>query len=196
MEKTVKNRFENELIVDKSRFLSFLVPLTELSDAETILKDYINEFKGARHYCYAYRFKGQEKFSDDGEPRNTAGLPLLNVLQKQKINDAMLVVIRYFGGKKLGAGRLLRTYSQAGLAAVNEAHFYTKKPGYSVTIEIDFTKFDEVKYQLADYGEITSTLFKDYVALIELSVPEEEIEPLTNHYNVINKKTIEIYEEI
>lgn len=196
MEKTVKSTFTAEIVVEKSRFITFLIPLTSLDTVNDILERYKNEFKGARHYCYAYRFKGQEKYSDDGEPRNTAGLPLLNVLKKQSINDALLLTIRYFGGKKLGAGRLLRTYIEAGMSAVNVALYFKKVTGHKLTLEVPYEKADEIKRQLEQYGEISDIMFSGFTVNVTLTTKEENTHLIENAYNVIKQENIEIYEDI
>ncbi|HZJ89499.1 MAG TPA: YigZ family protein [Bacilli bacterium] len=196
MEKTVKSTFTAEIVVEKSRFITFLIPLSNLDQVDDILEYYKNEFKGARHYCYAYRFKGQEKYSDDGEPRNTAGLPLLNVLKKQAINDAFLLTIRYFGGKKLGAGRLLRTYIEAGMSAVNVAEYFKKVPGKQLTLEVPYERFDEIKRQLEQYGEISDIAFQGFIVNVTLTTKARNTLLIENAYNVIKKESIEIYEDI
>ena len=81
------------------------------------------EHKKARHVCYAYRVGQKSKSNDDGEPKGTAGRPLLELLHKKELNNIALIVVRYFGGTKLGAGRLLRTYVQSGVNVMNTASF-------------------------------------------------------------------------
>lgn len=196
MEKTVQEVFTSEIVVEKSRFLTFLVPLTAVEDVEVHLSKAVEQYKGARHYCYAYRFGEQEKYSDDGEPRNTAGLPLLTILQKQNINDALLLVIRYFGGKKLGAGRLLRTYMDAGMSAVNVATFYNKIPGLKLTLKLDVRSFDEQRRIISTLGEIVNTRFDNFDVYVDVLIRTTALETLTKSYNVINKEETNIFEVI
>ncbi len=107
----------NEIVVNKSRFISYRYDFFNLIELNTILEDLKKEHKKARHYCFAYVFKLEgveyKKYNDDGEPKGTAGLPILNILEKKKIENTLIVVVRYFGGKKLGAGGLNRAYSSA-----------------------------------------------------------------------------------
>ena len=103
-----------ELEIKKSKFIGYLFEIQNLEEIKNILENLKKEHKKATHICYAYRFLSpfSEKAVDDGEPSGTAGKPILNVLQKQNLQNTLLVVVRYFGGIKLGAGGLLRAYSK------------------------------------------------------------------------------------
>lgn len=100
--------------IKKSKFVGSLYNITSAEDVNNILQEIKKEHKKAKHITYAYRLSVpfQEKAFDDGEPSGTAGKPILNVLQKNNINNCLLIVVRYFGGIKLGAGGLLRAYSK------------------------------------------------------------------------------------
>ena len=104
---------ENEIIIKKSKFITKLYNIDNVDDVESILNNLKNEYKKATHFCYAYSINGKEKAYDDGEPSHTAGLPILNVIHMKKLNNTLIVVIRYFGGVKLGAGPLTRAYSKS-----------------------------------------------------------------------------------
>lgn len=121
MANTIKTTFNSILIEQKSKFISLLIPLEERDQFKTILEDLRKEYKGATHFCYAMKFKGYAKCDDDGEPKGTAGHPILRILETKDMDCCILVVIRYFGGKKLGAGKLLRTYVKAAADVVNAA---------------------------------------------------------------------------
>ena len=104
---------ENEIIIKKSRFIAKLYNINDVSEVETIINDLKKEYKKATHFCFAYSINGQEKAFDDGEPSQTAGLPILNVIHMKNLNNILIVVVRYFGGVKLGAGPLTRAYSKS-----------------------------------------------------------------------------------
>lgn len=104
---------ENEIIIKKSRFITKLYNIDNVNDVENIINELKKEYKKATHICYAYSINGKEKAFDDKEPNHTAGLPILNVLHLKKLNNTLIVVIRYFGGIKLGAGPLTRAYSKS-----------------------------------------------------------------------------------
>ena len=117
----VKENSIQQIEVMKSKFIAYLIPLNKEEDFKPLLADLRKEHKKARHIVYAYRVGMKSKSCDDGEPKGTAGHPLLELLYKKDLADSALLVVRYFGGTKLGAGRLLRTYLQAGIAAIDNA---------------------------------------------------------------------------
>ena len=107
---------ENEIVINKSRFIAYKVNLENLDQVKEIISQLKKEHKKANHVCYAYVFKGDvisEKCSDDGEPGGTAGYPILNVIKKKNLTNTLVAVVRYFGGIKLGAGGLTRAYTKA-----------------------------------------------------------------------------------
>ena len=107
---------ENEIIVNKSRFIAYLFELNTIDDVKNILQNLKKQHKKANHFCYAYVFNKDsvnEKCSDDGEPSGTAGYPILNVMKKKGLKNSLVVVVRYFGGIKLGAGGLTRAYTKS-----------------------------------------------------------------------------------
>ncbi|MBE7076437.1 MAG: YigZ family protein [Clostridiales bacterium] len=105
-----------EIIINKSRFVAYRYSLESLEEVKNILDLLRKEHKKATHVCYAYVYNKEqvsEKCSDDGEPNGTAGYPILNVIKKKNISNTLVVVVRYFGGIKLGAGGLTRAYTKS-----------------------------------------------------------------------------------
>ena len=100
--------------IKKSKFYAFNFEVDNLDEVKNILENLKKEHKKAKHIVYAYKIDNFEKKCDDGEPSGTAGLPLYNIINKKDLNHILIVVVRYFGGIKLGAGGLLRAYNQAG----------------------------------------------------------------------------------
>ena len=117
----IDKSYTHQIEVMKSKFIAYFIPLTNEEDFKPLLATLRKEHKKARHIVYAYRVGMKSKSCDDGEPKGTAGHPLLELLYKKDINDVALLVVRYFGGTKLGAGRLLRTYLQAGIDVINQS---------------------------------------------------------------------------
>ena len=103
---------ESYLEIKKSKFYGFLYEIDDINEVELILNDIKDKHKKARHFPYAYKFKSMAKKTDDKEPSGTCGTPILNVLERNNLNNHLLVVVRYFGGTKLGAGPLLRSYNK------------------------------------------------------------------------------------
>ncbi len=103
--------------IKKSKFIGLYYEINTKEEAEKILAQLRQEHKKARHIPYAYKVNNTAKKSDDKEPSNTAGLPIYNIIEHKNLNNCLIAVVRYFGGTKLGAGTLLRTY----IAAANNA---------------------------------------------------------------------------
>lgn len=122
---TVKQEGNQTIEVMKSKFIAYLFPLKAEDDFKSLLLSLRKEHKKARHIVYAYRVNNKSKSSDDGEPKGTAGRPLLELLYKKDLENVALLVVRYFGGTKLGASRLLRTYLQAGIEVINKSELIT-----------------------------------------------------------------------
>ena len=113
MVKTIRTQTEYEIVINKSRFIGILCPVSDVEEVSLYLEEAKELYPGATHYCYAYIIDAFKKASDDGEPSKTAGMPMLNVLEKNGLDHVLAIVIRYFGGVKLGAGGLVRAYSQS-----------------------------------------------------------------------------------
>ena len=120
---SIDKDYSAEYEINKSKFISFAYPVFDTDSVDEILKVLQAEYNDATHICYAYTIDSPqvEKAQDDGEPGGTAGKPLLELLKKKKINNTLIVVVRYFGGIKLGAGGLVRAYTNAGNMALDKA---------------------------------------------------------------------------
>lgn len=111
--KTIKNDVMNEIVIKNSRFICFLKYVDNEEKILEYLKEFSLKYKDATHIVYAFRLSNKQKYFDDGEPGGTAGAPIMEVLLKNDLVNVLAVVIRYFGGVKLGAGGLIRAYSKA-----------------------------------------------------------------------------------
>ncbi len=117
----LNDTYETMVIEMKSKFIAIALPITSVEDFKAKLKVIQKEHHKARHIVYAYRLDNVYKSTDDGEPKGTAGRPLLELLLKKDVNNVALIVVRYFGGTKLGAGKLLRTYLNSGIEVLKKA---------------------------------------------------------------------------
>ncbi len=122
----IDKNIENELIIKKSRFITKLYYIDDVNYIQDIISNLKKEYKKATHICYAYSVNGNQKAVDDGEPNNTAGKPILNVINKKDVTNILVVVIRYFGGIKLGAGGLVRAYTNSASEAFKLVNLYEK----------------------------------------------------------------------
>lgn len=119
----ISNRQENTIEIMKSKFVAIIFPIHSVDEFNEQIKLIRKEHHKAKHVCYAYKIYQFYKSTDDGEPKGTAGRPLLELLLKKDMNNMALIVVRYFGGTKLGASRLLRTYVQAGVEVLKKAGY-------------------------------------------------------------------------
>lgn len=147
---------ECEYEVKKSRFIARLCRAGSREQALQVLERARKDFPDARHHCWAYmigngRSPALVAMSDDGEPSGTAGKPILNVMQHKEVGDLMLVVIRYFGGIKLGAGGLVRAYSQAAQLVYEQAMFEQKVVLQSYTIRCSFQAEQPIRHWLGQH---------------------------------------------
>ena len=110
----------NEFEIKKSRFITYLYNIDDESKVEEIVNNIRSEHKKARHVVYVYKIGSNGKINDDGEPKGTAGMPIFNVIEKNNLNNVLIVVIRYFGGIKLGAGGLFRAYSKSAAEIIKK----------------------------------------------------------------------------
>lgn len=109
----------NKEEIKKSKFIAYYYELDDTNDIKIIIDELRKEHKKANHIVYAYKFDNTAGKTDDKEPSGTAGLPLYNLLEANNLNNKMIVVVRYFGGIKLGAGPLMRAYKNAGVSVIN-----------------------------------------------------------------------------
>ena len=142
---TILERNEITLVREKSSFIGILIHATSVESAKQYLIDIKKEYPKAKHYCYAYIINGAQKSSDDGEPSGTAGRPLLELLNKKQMEETLLVVVRYFGGILLGASRLMSTYLDTGVQAINSADIVEISNLYGFKMALSYKEFDELK---------------------------------------------------
>ena len=145
---SIQKNVENTIIIKKSKFICKLYRINNLEEINNILEKLKKEYNDSTHICYAYIIDGKEKCNDNGEPSGTAGMPILNVLKKNNLDPILAVVIRYFGGIKLGAGGLTRAYSNSTIEAINNSKIIELVKGFYLQIEFDFSQKKTVDYIL------------------------------------------------
>ena len=128
---------ENEIIIKKSRFITKLYYIEDVNKVNDIINELKKEYKKSTHICYSYIIGPNAKAVDDGEPSGTAGKPILNILLKNNLNYVLCVVIRYFGGIKLGAGPLTRAYSRCVSEIIKLSDIVELEDGYLIELITD-----------------------------------------------------------
>ncbi len=151
--KTLMKRGEESFVINKSRFIGQGAPVQSEEEALAFIRAIREKHHDATHNCYAYvvgRNFGIMRYSDDGEPGGTAGLPMMEVLKAQKVTDCAVVVTRYFGGILLGAGGLVRAYTQGAAAALRGAGVGTMYPTARYLVDLDYSLLGRAEHYLKD----------------------------------------------
>lgn len=149
--KTLRQSSCDEFIINKSRFIGYAAPVETEEEALAFLQSIRTKHKDATHNCYAYvigQNAGIMRYSDDGEPGGTAGLPMMEVIKAQGVVNCCVVVTRYFGGVLLGAGGLVRAYTQGCVVGLKAAQVVTMEPSQRYLCEVSYPLWDKVQYGL------------------------------------------------
>ncbi|MCM1153500.1 MAG: YigZ family protein [Muribaculum sp.] len=188
---TISDAGEGQYREKMSRFLAFAIPVSSATEAKDIIKEYQNRYHDARHVCWAYRLgpAGEEwQLNDNGEPSGTAGKPILGQLKSKDITDALVIVVRYFGGIKLGTSGLITAYKEAARMALESAAVKECHESVELSIGFPYETTDKVLRLLRREGvEITNRQFDTQCSLsvkIWKGLSEELIERLKKTENV------------
>lgn len=172
-----------ELVEKKSRFIAQTCGVESEEEVLAFLDKVRRQYWDARHHCWAYVIgdRGQlQRCSDDGEPSQTAGKPMLDVLLGAQVRNICVVVTRYFGGTLLGTGGLVRAYSGAAREGLKNSQIVEKCPGIQLTITTDYTAVGKIQYILAQNQIPTlDSQYTDNVTITAMC-PEDQIRPLTS----------------
>ena len=178
---TVIGEHQSETVIEKSKFICYIKGVTDEDDAKQFILAVKKQNSLANHNCYAYIADDKGlcmKFSDDGEPQGTAGLPMLEVLKNKRLYKTVAVVTRYFGGIKLGTGGLTRAYGGAVSNCLNNAKVVTMQKGVSCVLTTDYENYSKVlKLLTTDYISGLITDFGDKITL-NFSVKAEFLDGL------------------
>ena len=160
---------ESELVEKRSRFLGHLRPVETEEEARAFIAQVKKEHYDARHNCWCYLLKdGPERYSDDGEPQGTAGIPMLELFRREGVTDLVCVVTRYFGGVLLGTGGLLRAYTQSAKDALTAAGRAAVRPWREMTVETPYALLERVRQETAAFGGAVER--EDYGSAVTLSL--------------------------
>ena len=183
---------ETEFVEKRSRFLGHVWPVDSEEEARARIEETKKRHYDARHNCWCYLLKdGPVRYSDDGEPQGTAGQPMLNVFQREGVVDVCCVVTRYFGGILLGAGGLVRAYTQSAKDALGAAGISVVRRWVEVLLPCSYAQFERVKLETEKFGGVIADT--DYGADVALTVllPEERAETCLAHLRDLTAGTVE-----
>ncbi len=181
--RTVFAPFESEKVIEKSRFLTYSTHVEGEEEARVFLAEIRKKHSLATHVCYAFiadKAGNLQRFSDDGEPQGTAGVPILEVLKAKNLIETAVAVVRYFGGIKLGAGGLVRAYSSSCAENLEGADIRSLVVCKELAIEVDYTEVDGLQKYLSTHT--CTPLSTDYGAKVRVltAVKKAEIEAFKN----------------
>ncbi|MBD5554152.1 MAG: YigZ family protein [Roseburia sp.] len=193
--KTVYSGGEGEIIEKKSRFIATVRPVASEEEAVSFINEMKKKYWDARHNCSAFVLGERQEISrcsDDGEPAQTAGRPMLDVLLGEDIHDVAVVVTRYFGGVLLGTGGLVRAYQKATLAGLASSVIIDKCQGRILTVGTDYSGLGKLQYLIAQSGiRLMDTRYTEKVELIAM-VPVEEQEKVEKEITEATNGTADI----
>ena len=203
--KTIEENVTQDIEEKRSKFIANAYYIENVNEAEKIIKMVKKQYYDANHNCYAYIVKADQvvkRFSDDGEPNGTAGSPILNVLEKNKLYNVLIIVTRYFGGILLGTGGLIRAYTEAALKVVEKSNIVEQEIGYEVKVTINYQDIDKFRYFCNKNNiKIVNMVYNEYVECIVEMTDEEKSKILNSNkydersiniikFEIINEKFI------
>lgn len=188
----------DEFTVEKSLFIGHSRPIKTEEEAREFIDEMKYKYKDATHNVWAYTIgeaMNIQRYSDDGEPQGTAGIPTLEVIKKEDLRNAVVVVTRYFGGVKLGAGGLVRAYTKAAKIALDAAKIVEKRPFIEVHISVDYTLLGKIQNELSNRDYTVKDIeYTDSVNII-VYCEKEKLENLSSLITEISSATAEISEK-
>ena len=190
---------DSEFVEKRSRFISHIWPVETEEQAQQYIKDMKAKYYDARHNCWCYRIgPTTARYSDDGEPQGTAGQPMLNVFERERVVDVLCVVTRYFGGILLGAGGLCRAYTKAAKDALDAAGICKMQPWLRQTVSAPYALFERVKLLIAAQAGVLEDAQYGADILVTYRIPAGADEALRTALREASSGTIapQLLEEI
>ena len=172
--KTIKEIYNNELIIKKSKFITNIYPVKDEDMCKDILKDIRKKYYDATHNCYAYIIGDMiMKSSDDGEPAKTAGMPMLEALKDRELTNVLVIVTRYFGGTLLGKPGLIKAYRDSVYEIINKCNIYNIIDGEKYRINLSYEEYNNLT-KLSFINIITSSFTNDVIVDFKIKSKEKD----------------------
>lgn len=171
---TIKRKAESVLVVKKSNFIANAIPISNKNEAEQYIEEIRKKYWDATHNVYAYSVgleNEMQRFSDDGEPSGTAGKPVLEVIKMNNVKNVLIVVTRYFGGILLGAGGLIRAYSESANLALKEASIVKKVLCEEYKVTIDYGFLGKLQWELKQNNLAIKNIIYDQCVSLYVLIP-------------------------
>lgn len=183
MAHTLSRPAHSDLIIRKSRFIGCVEPMASREAAQVRVAQLRAAHPGSAHVCWAFHAGGQSAANDDGEPSGTAGQPMLRVLRHHDLECVLATVVRYFGGVKLGAGGLVRAYTDAVAQALLDAETVDLRPATTLACEIPYPLEGVFRRELATAGAVLEAAGHGTNVMLRFSLPEDEMDALRTRLN-------------
>jgi len=190
------NTSETEFVEKRSRFIGRVWRVTSEEEARARIEEIKKKEYDARHNCWCYLIQdGPVRYSDDGEPQGTAGQPMLNVFQREGVVNVCCVVTRYFGGILLGAGGLVRAYTQSAKDALDAAGISVVRRWVAMEVPCTYAQFEQMRREVESFDGVVENV--DYGADVVLSalLPEEKAADFAAHVLDVSAGTVEVLED-
>ena len=187
---SIKSSDKYELIIKNSKFISLIFRVYSKKEVNNILDNIKKEYPNATHYCYGYVIDSDIRANDDNEPSGTAGYPILNQITSNNLNYTLIVVVRYFGGIKLGVGSLTRTYAKVSREVIRDNNIIELEKSYDINIVFNYNDIKGIDYILSNSKIITKIFDKNII--YNVYVNKNILDKLSKYDITINK---EIYIE-
>lgn len=195
---TIKQAHSIENVISKSRFIAYIKPVSTENEAKAFIDEIKIKHKDATHNCSAYTVGPEmniQKANDDGEPSGTAGIPMLEILKKLDIHNVCVVVTRYFGGIKLGAGGLIRAYSGAVRDAIYDMGRVELREAIPVTVTLDYDQTGKFEYELASTTFLLREQFYTDKVSYQIDVVKNEYDTFIDFLNRITSGNYDLKQE-
>lgn len=195
---TIKQAHSIENVISKSRFIAYIKPVSTENEAKAFIDEIKTKHKDATHNCSAYTVGPEmniQKANDDGEPSGTAGIPMLEILKKQEIHNVCVVVTRYFGGIKLGAGGLIRAYSGAVRDVIYDIGRVELREAIPVSVTLDYDQTGKFEYELASTTFLLREQFYTDKVSYQIDVVKNEYDAFIDFLNRITSGNYDLKQE-
>lgn len=195
---TIKQAHSIENVISKSRFIAHIKPVSTENEAKAFIDEIKTKHKDATHNCSAYTVGPEmniQKANDDGEPSGTAGIPMLEILKKLEIHNVCVVVTRYFGGIKLGAGGLIRAYSGAVRDVIYDIGRVELREAIPVTVTLDYDQTGKFEYELASTTFLLREQFYTDKVSYQIDVVKNEYDAFIDFLNRITSGNYDLKQE-
>ncbi|NMA48237.1 MAG: YigZ family protein [Tissierellia bacterium] len=195
--RTIAKKGFDEFIINKSRFIGYASPIASEEEAISFIREIKEKHKDATHNVYGYVYGKEsniQRFSDDGEPSGTAGIPVLEVIKKEELRNLVVVVTRYFGGTKLGGGGLIRAYTKSAKLAIDSSIIVQNKLFNRLLIKTSYSSYGKIEnYFLEGAYSVESIDFLEQVE-IEIYIEKTEMDKVIS--DLMNITSGELFYEI